>query len=53
MVCPFVIVKGNANGIGGEPAFLEILKEDRGYSGAIIVGILLSQVIKAVSGAPA
>jgi hypothetical protein len=46
-------VKGNANGTGGEPAFLEVLKEDRGYPGAIIIGILLSQVIKAVSEAPA
>jgi ubiquitin-protein ligase E3 C len=44
---------GSANRTGGEPAFLEVLKEDRGYEGAIIIGILLSQVIKAVSEAPA
>jgi hypothetical protein len=45
--------RSDANRTGGEPAFLEVLKEDRGYSGAIIIGILLSQVIKAVSEAPA
>jgi hypothetical protein len=32
---------------------MEVLKEDRGYPGAIIIGVLLSQVIKAVSEAPA
>jgi hypothetical protein len=46
-------VTNEANGTGGEPAFLEVLEEERGYSGAIIIGILLSQVIKAVSEAPA
>jgi len=42
-----------ANRTGGAPAFLEVVMEDRGYPGAIIIGILLSQVIKAVSEAPA
>jgi hypothetical protein len=45
--------RSDANRTGGEPAFLEVLKEERGYSGAIIIGILLSEVIKAVSEAPA
>jgi hypothetical protein len=32
---------------------MEVLNEERGYPGAIIIGILLSQVIKLVSQAPA
>ena len=46
-------MRGDSDATGSGPAFLEFLKEERGYPGAITMGILLSQVIKAVSEAPA
>lgn len=38
--------------VGGGPAFLEVFRDDRGYPGGVVIGILLAQVIKVVSDSP-
>jgi ubiquitin-protein ligase E3 C len=44
--------RAGATRINGAPAFLDVLRDDRGYPGGVVIGILLAQVVKVVSDAP-
>jgi ubiquitin-protein ligase E3 C len=44
--------RASTSRIDGGPGFLDVLREDRGYPGGIVLGILLAQIVKMISDTP-